>query len=387
MFLPKHGLLLSIPTKITPGKILSSQQETALGLVARLHSKRDVVLAIDLTESVGINNEGRLRLRQIIEDSLTPGDSVYVIPFASNVTKVENISISQPLGIPLEFSKKNKENIDKILQQIPFTANLKLQNTDVQQAELIVYQGLAQLNQNRLQQNQPIKSQSVVWITDAPLLTNSGNEWIETPANSPFRVADSLQSKERQAWINTLPLKKRELSIQTADSKEYKLAVVDIEPTVQEFCTIAPNNREFCKVNSYLLGQLWLPLLITVLGIASISFIANYLIELRKKWRVTVVADLEDYEKDCRPLLPGKALAIGQGDANCLDEIDCPGSEIRAYLQRKGNQLYLVPTQLAPIEWKGKEISKITRLSGNAFQLNCPNDKQGDFYLNIKVKK
>jgi hypothetical protein len=336
-----NHLIIASAINITPGKELNLHQKTALGVVAGIHNKRDVVLAIDLTESVGINDEGHIRLQQIIEDSLKSGDLVYVVPFASNIVNSEEISNLHPLGTPIIFDKKSQQNIDKVLQKIPLSANLKLQNTDIHQAEFTIYQGLAQLNQNRLQQNQPIKFQSVVWITDAPLLTKSGNEWIETPADSPFRVEDSLQSQARSAWIDALPLNKRELSIQTADSKEYKLAVVDIKPVVQEFCTIAPNNKEFCKVNSYLFGQLWLPAIVSLLGIIFIFFWARYFINLRKKWRVSVVADLEEYEKECRPLLPGKSFAIGQGDSNCIDEIDCPGAEVRAYLERQGNQLYL----------------------------------------------
>lgn len=380
-------LLPNALPKVTPGQNLTSQQKVALQVVARFHNKRDVVLAIDLTESVGINDEGRIRLRQIIEDSLKAGDSVYVVPFASDVVSSEKISNLYPLGVPINFNSKNQENINKVLKKIPLAANLKLQNTDIQQAEITIYQGLAQLNQNRLQQNQPIKFQSVVWITDAPLLAQSGNEWIETPADSPFRAVDSSQSKARQSWINALPLNKRELLIQTADSKEYKLAVVDIEPTVQKFCTIAPNNQEFCKVNSYLLGQLLLSILIAISSIVFISILAKYFIDLNKKWRIYVVADLGDYEKKCRPLLPGKYLAIGQTDSNCIDDINCPGSEVRAYLERQGNQLYLVPTQLAPIEWKGKQVSKRVRLTASSIKLNCPTDKHGDFYLNIKIKK
>lgn len=386
MFVSERISSLSTNTKVSPGKILSSQQQTALGLVARLHGKRDVVLAIDLTDSVGINDEGRIRLRQIIEDSLKPGDSVYILPFAAEVVPLQSSSDLYPLGIPIEFSS-HKENFDKVIQKIPLAANLQLQNTDIQQAELIIYQGLAQLNQNRLQQNQPIKAQSVVWITDAPLLAKSGNDWIETPANSPFRVADSSQSKERQAWLNILPLNKRELTIENSASQKYKLAVVDIEPTVQEFCTIAPNNKEFCKVNSYLIGQLWLPLVLTTLGLFSTYLLIKYYLNLRQKWRISVSVDLDEYEKECRPLLPGKALAIGQADSNCIDEIDCPGSEVRAYLERQGNQLYLVPTQLAPIQWNGKEVNQRTRLTGSSIKLNCPDSKDRDFYLNIKVKK
>lgn len=372
---------------VTPGQSLTSQQKTGLELVTRLHSKRDVVLAIDLTESVGINNEGRIRLRQIVEDSIKPGDSVYVIPFGSKVTALEGVSNSNPLGTPIEFTNSSKDNIDKVLQKIPPTADLKLQNTDIQQAELTIYQGVAQLNQNRFGQNQPIKPQSVVWITDAPLLATSGNQWIETPANSPFRLQNSPESKERQGWLNALPMNKRELTIKNAQSKSYKLSVVDIAPNVQEFCTIAPNSKELCQVNSYLFGQLWLPASILTLGLAILPFLLLYLINLRKKWRIVVFSDTDEEEKECRPLFHGKCFAIGDSDTKCVDEIDCPGSEVRAYLERQGNQLYLVPTNLAAIQWKGKEINKRTRLIGNPIQLNCPDEKNGDFYIKIKIKK
>ncbi len=372
---------------VTPGQSLTSQQKTGLELVTRLHSGRDVVLAIDLTESVGINNEGRIRLRQIVEDSIKPGDSVYVVPFGSKVAALEGVSNSNPLGTPIEFTNSSKNNIDKVLQKIPPTADLKLQNSDIQQAELTIYQGIAQLNQNRFGQNQPIKPQSVVWITDAPLLATSGNQWIETPANSPFRLQNSPESKERQGWLNALPINKRELTIKNAQSKSYKLSVVDIAPNVQEFCTIAPNSKELCQVNSYLFGQLWLPASIFTLGLAILPFLLLYLINLRRKWRIIVFSEVNEEEKECRPLLHGKCFAIGDSDAKCIDEINCPGSEVRAYLERQGNQLYLVPTNLATIQWKGKEINKRTRLIGNPIQLNCPDEKDGDFYIKIRIKK
>jgi hypothetical protein len=63
--------LSEICTPVAPGQPLTSFQKIGLESVARLHGGRDVVLAIDLTESVGLNDEGHLRLRQIVEDSLT----------------------------------------------------------------------------------------------------------------------------------------------------------------------------------------------------------------------------------------------------------------------------------------------------------------------------
>lgn len=119
------------PQKVTPGQQISLQQKFGLELVASLHGGRDVVLAIDLTESVGINNEGRLRLRQIVEDSLKPGDSVYVVPFGSEIVQAQEFTNVNPLGKSLEFNAQTKENLDKVLEKIPLAANLKLQNSDI----------------------------------------------------------------------------------------------------------------------------------------------------------------------------------------------------------------------------------------------------------------
>jgi hypothetical protein len=371
-------------TTVIPGQFLSPQQKIGLNFVTYLHPGRDVVLAIDLTESVGLNNEGRLRLRQIVEDSLKHGDTVYVVPFASDTSSLKEASDLHPLGTPIKFN--SKDNIEQVLHKIPTSANLNFQNTDIQRAELTIYRGLAQLNQNRLQQHQPIKPQSIVWITDAPLLTDSGKDWIETPANSPFRIKNSPESKERQAWLNALPLQKRELIIKN-NNKDYKIAIVDLQPTVQEFCTIAPSGGNICKVNAYLFSQLWLPLVLLLLGLALLPFPVWNWLKLRQKWRFLVTSKLYEEAKECRPLLPGKSLAIGDTDAKCVDEIECPGSEVRAYLERRGNQLFLIPTQLAPIYCNGKEITKRTRLTGNRIQLNCPNEKNEDFFIQIKLKK
>ncbi|MDF5729669.1 MAG: VWA domain-containing protein, partial [Rhizonema sp. PD38] len=190
-------------TRITSGQPINSVQKIGLDLVS-LGGGRDIVLAIDITESVGLNDEGHIRLRQIIEDSLKPGDSVYIVPFAQDITLGKAVSEANPLGEPLYLSSKSKENIDKILEKIPSKADTNLYGTDIQRSELKIYQGIAQINQNRLQKNQPIKQQSVVWITDAPLFTKPGitsQVWIETAADSPFRNAESPESKQREGWI------------------------------------------------------------------------------------------------------------------------------------------------------------------------------------------
>jgi hypothetical protein len=375
------------PARVTPGQPLSPQQQTGLALVARLYGGRDVVLAIDLTESVGLNDEGRLRLRQIVQDSLQAGDSVYVVPFAATVNplspNVNPIDSQQALA----FSGQ-KADLDRILAAIPFQPDLDLRQTDIELAELTIYRGLAQLNQDRLQQNRPIKSQSVVWVTDAPLFSNSGADWTETPAQSPFRIADSPLSQERQAWLQSLPLREKSLTIPGNGQRDYKLAVVDVLPTVQEFCTPAPGGQETCLVNPYLFKQLWpLGAGLMVVAIACGFGIAK-LLKLRKKWQIVV--DFESTEKDEEQIcyLPNhQRIAIGEYESSCVDAIDCPGAEVRAYLERQGQRLYLVPTHLAPIYCNGREIEKRTPISSSLVRINCPNANHRDFEFSIQVKK
>ena len=188
-------------TAITPGKPVKPWQQFGLNLASRIYGGRDVVIAIDLTESVGLNAEGRLRLTQIIEDSLQSGDTVYVVPFASGVNPLQ--PDINPLTPPHGIKFKGKPaDIEQILNVLPFESEINLSNTDIQNAELFTYRGLAQLNQCRLGENTALKPQSVVWLTDAPLLTQPGINsatWVETPANSPFRRSDSPASKERES--------------------------------------------------------------------------------------------------------------------------------------------------------------------------------------------
>ena len=377
-------------TKITPGQTLTSTQKLGLDIVGVLGGGRDVVLAIDLTESVGLNEEGRIRLRQIIQDSLKPGDTVYIISFAQDVVLSEVKSGVNPLGTPIYFNSKNQENIDKLLAKIP-TPDPKYYGTDIQQAELTIYQGLAQINQNRLQEKQYIKPQSVVWVTDAPLFTQPGISsqiWIETPANSPFRIAESPESQQRQAWIKDLPINKRSLSIKTQNNQQYKLTVVDVAPTVQEFCTPAPGNQETCLVTPYLIKKLWIPGLISILLLVGLFLAGLKLYRLQKKWELIVDFEATAKPEDQKCSLPNnKRIAIGEYDSTCVDSIDCPGVEVRAYLERKGEKLYLVPTNLTQIYYNGQEITSSTLIDKSKFRLNCPDFRNRDYEIIIKLKK
>lgn len=336
------------------------------------------MLAIDLTGSVKLNDEGRLRLKQIIQNSLHSGDSVYVVPFASTVNPLHPQVDPIAVGAAIPFHGQPAD-IDRILQSLPLKPDSSLQNTDIQQAEAAIYRGLAQLNQCRLTGHLGIKSQSVVWLTDAPLLTKAGipsSVWVETPATSPFRVANSAASQERQEWLKVLPLKMRSQKI-----ANYDLSVVDLPPTVQEFCTPAPGGQETCLVNGYLVQQLWLPALILSLGLlGSIGgglWLFNYWRSLQQAWKLTIT-DEDDSER-IHYLRNHQKLGIGS-------DIECKGGDTRGYLRREGNQLFLEPLRGEGLEiyYQNRAITQRQSLAGKHIRLNCPYQAR-DFELTINI--
>ena len=371
---------------IAPGKSVKSWQKLGLNLASRIYGGRDVVMAIDLTESVGLNAEGRLRLTQIIENSLQSGDTVYVVPFASEVNPLQ--PDLNPLAPQQGIKFRGKaEDVEKILNVLPFESEINLSNTDIQNAELFTYKGLAQLNQCRLSKNKVLKPQSVVWLTDAPLLTKPGIDsvtWIETPATSPFRLAESPTSQERQSWLEALPIKKRTQTIITDDNRTYQLSVVDIAPTVQEFCTPAPGGKETCLVTPYVGKLLLFPTLIGIILLGMGIFGARYLISLNKRWKIKVKFESdEDKEEQVCYLKHEQKIALGDDNLNA---IYCPGDEVRGYLQRKGSRLYLIPLKSQPVFYREQEVTKVIAIERNSFRLNCPWENK-NFDLSIKVTK
>lgn len=372
---------------VSPGQPLHFWQKAGLESIARLHGGRDVVFAIDLTESVGLNDEGRIRLGQIIKDTLRSGDRVYIVPFANKVNPLAPKLDSLSSLFAIEFHGK-PEDIQKILQTVPLHSSATFRQTDIQNAELFVYQGLAQINQCRLAENKPVKPQSIVWLTDAPLLSEAGinsDRWRETPADSPFRLKDSSESKERQAWLQALPYKARSREIRTEDNKPYQLTVVDVPATVQEFCTPAPGGKETCLVTPYLVKQLWLPLVLLTLIILGGAFWVKYLISINKKWRLKISfeSDASREEQICY-LKNREKISIGDDSMN---SINCPGLEVRAYLKREGNKLYLQPTNLETICYKSVEVSKQQEIKTSTFRVNCPDKNNKDFEIFIQIVK
>ncbi len=364
-----------ISSTVTPGSSLSPTQRNTIEFISRFQG-RDIVIAIDTTQSVQINDEGILRLKQIVRDQLKSGDSIYVVPFSSE------------LEIPLTpIEVKDQDQISQVIDTLPLTGDPNAANTDIQKAELKIYKHLAQLNQDRLVAKLPVKSQAVIWLTDAPLRNKTGNEWIETPSDSPFRNPNSLESIERAKWLEVIPLEPRSVSI-----NNYKYTVVDIPATVQEFCTPAPSGQESCLVDSYLFSQLGLPSAIGVTTIVIVFALIGW-----RFWHTGGKLKLEIKTPDLDEpqgfeLKNNQRIAIGEFNQSYAGSIDCPGAEIRGYLQRQGRNIYVVPSGIelstsTSIYYGENTITSKHKISGRRISLNCPDHKDKEFLVEIVIDK
>lgn len=353
---------------------LSPEQKFGLEVVSKLvpNQGREIVIAIDRTQSVRIEEEGRTRITQLIRDALQVGDRVYIVNFATDIDDAE--LAKEPIVI------RSNEDKTKLLSNLSFDANPKLQNTDIQNAEWKIYRQLAQLNQERLIAKQPIYRQSVIWMTDAPLFTKSPateQDWIETPTNSPFRDANSQQSKDRDAWLRSLDLlNKPERSHQIKDN--YKLTTVDIEPTVQEICTYAPGRQTNCLVTPYLVDQLWLRALI--FGVVSLAVLIGLILSglhiyaSRKEWKISINDDHQNVRMKNR-------YNLGEYP------FDCGDSEIRGCLVRRGKELWLEPNKSNGLQIRldQQEITIREKILKDYFTLtlNGENAVQKEFIVKI----
>jgi len=351
---------------------LNPMQIQALEAITMLpqNKGRDIFLAIDRTQSVRIEEEGRVRMTQIIRDTLTEGDHIYIVDFATEVSFPKS-----PIVI------RSNDDKAQLLNSLNFDADPTKQNTDIQNAEQKIYKRLAEFNQERLSNNSPIYRQSVVWMTDAPLFTSSPateQDWIETPSNSPFRDVNSELSKDRTAWLQSLPfLSKTERS--HIINGNYKLTVVDIAPTVQEVCTYAPSGQTSCIVTPYLINQLWFPATIFGLGgiILATGLILGFLHirTVKKTWKISI--NDEDNVK------MRNRYELGQ------DPFDCEDSEERGYFVRRGKDLWIQPIQSN--EFKilvdGDEINRNEKITKNYFTVKLTTKNNRSYEFIVKITK
>ncbi|MEN9251651.1 MAG: hypothetical protein Q6L58_04370 [Thermostichales cyanobacterium BF3_bins_165] len=310
-------------TPIVPGnRPLTHLQENMLKWIGSWGG-RDIVLAIDLTESVGLNDPGRLHLRQIAEKTLTKGDTLHIISFATT---------THP---PIVLRYQGIADIPKILEAIPMHHSSE-RGTDIQCAELQIYKYLAEQNQKRLREQQPIKAQSVVWLTDAPLNLPQGQSqrWIEAP-NSPCGASDSPEATERTRWLEILPM-----TVRSIQPGSFQLTIVDISPTVQEFCTPRPGGGEVCLVNDYLWGQLrWTLLLIAILAASTLGLgltLFFRVVSQQVPWRITV--RIQDQEQSFY-LKDSQKIGIGGLIPGTFQVIQLPEFEPIGYLERQNQKL------------------------------------------------
>lgn len=98
--------------------------------------------------------------------------------------------------------------------------------------------------------------------------------------------------------MQALPIKQRSQTITTDNNRTYQLSVVDIDPTVQEFCTPTPGGKETCLVTPYLVKLLLLPTLIMISFIVTSCFWGKYLRSINKKWKLKISFESDEDKEE-----------------------------------------------------------------------------------------
>ena len=108
---------------------------------------------------------------------------------------------------------------------------------------------------------------------------------------------------------------------------------------------------------------------------------------LKTPWQLEVnfTSDEEREKQKCN-LKNQQKIALGDDG---ISSIYCPGEDIRGYLERQGNQLYLRPTKKAPIYLRGREVTQPTKIDNQRLKINCPDESKEnkDFDIVIQIIK
>jgi hypothetical protein len=85
-------------------------------------------------------------------------------------------------------------------------------------------------------------------------------------------------------------------------------------------------------------------------------------------------------------------IAIGEFNQSYSGSIDCPGAEIRGYIQRQGRNFYIVPSGIelsssTSMYYGENEITVQHKISGRRINLNCPDHKGKEFLVEIVIDK
>jgi len=108
-------------------------------------------------------------------------------------------------------------------------------------------------------------------------------------------------------------------------------------------------------------------------------------LRLHTAWTIKVPSNDDDNETQKYILKTSERINIG-GDEYHKNTIPCHGEEIRCYLERRGNQLYLKPTKQAEIFYRGNQLTQEVKIDKNYLTLTYHHNHQ-DFDLQIQISK
>ena len=130
--------------------------------------------------------------------------------------------------------------------------------------------------------------------------------------------------------------------------------------------------------------MLWLPTSISVAFLVITGVATKYFVSINKRWRVKVTFNSDNTREQQTCYLKNQQ-RIAIGDSN-LNAIYCPDEQIRGYIIRKGNSLYLKPTRIAPLYYRDREVTKEKKIDSNSLRINCPQNGR-DFEILIRIIK
>jgi len=194
-------LFFSMPCRAdqfqTPQKgetITKTQRDTILLMCATENPNYDIVLGIDISNSMDVVLSEWKRMAEKTIDIAQPGDTLVLLRFDAN---------TKPLIIQEVQTERDKELFKSNVRK---TLTTRGWGTDIRRAYWQALKTLKEFNEGRSKKGEPVRLQQVVFISDGDDLP---------PDNSPFRnpgstesleMLDLIKDAQKNMRVNILPI-------------------------------------------------------------------------------------------------------------------------------------------------------------------------------------
>ena len=190
-------IFILIPGRLpgqAPEMITARQRDTILLMTARENSHYDIVMVMDVSDSMRGTIEKLKAQAMKVVDFAMPGDTLIFIKFDDSPR------------MPLIQKIRDKRDLEMFKGWIRKTETTRRFGTDIQSSYYTALETLHQLNEARKKKGEPIRIQYVVFVSDGDDIPPAHSQFRNPASKKSQRLAELIKNAHQEKLIKIIPV-------------------------------------------------------------------------------------------------------------------------------------------------------------------------------------